>query len=197
MNDAKNLVEKAIIKAIELHAGQLRKGDGNIPYVVHPLEVGIIVARYTTTPELVAAAILHDTVEDCNYPLEELEQEFGTEVKNYVSALTEDKTISNWEDRKTENLKRLKENQDAFFIKSVDALANMRSLIEAIKKDGSIVWSRFNATQAKKMQYFKVIFECTSDFLPKKHLEEYVSALKDLEYSEFLEKKSAMGFVTS
>jgi len=66
-----NLVEKALIKAIELHKGQVRKGDGKIPYVVHPIEVGIIVARYTNNPELVASAILHDTVEDCNYSLGE------------------------------------------------------------------------------------------------------------------------------
>ncbi len=190
-----NLVEKALTKAIELHKGQVRKGDGKIPYVVHPLEVGIIIARYTTSPELVAAAILHDTVEDCQYPLEDIEQEFGGEVKNLVSSLTEDKSITDWIERKNENLKRLRLNQDAYFIKSADALANMRSLLAAVKEEGSIVWSRFNAPKDKKMEYFKVILQDTEDFLPKKFLEEYVSALKDLEYSEFLEKKTALGFL--
>ncbi len=194
MNNTQNLVEKAIAKAIELHKGQVRKGDGKIPYVVHPFEVGIIVARYTNSPELVAVAILHDTAEDCKYPLEELENEFGSEVKNIVSTLTENKAISDWADRKIENIKRLRLNQEAYFIKSADALANMRSLLTAIKEEGSIVWSRFNAPKEKKMDYFKVILQDTEDFLPKKLIEDYVSALKDLEYSEFLEKESAFGF---
>ncbi|MBI2056162.1 MAG: bifunctional (p)ppGpp synthetase/guanosine-3',5'-bis(diphosphate) 3'-pyrophosphohydrolase [Candidatus Sungbacteria bacterium] len=193
--DNTNIVEKALTKAIELHKGQVRKGDAKIPYVVHPLEVGIIVARFTNSPELVSAAILHDTVEDCKYPIEDIEEEFGSEVKNLVSSLTEDKAITDWTERKAENLKRLRLNQDAYFIKSADALANMRSLLVAIKEDGSIVWSRFNAPKEKKMEYFKVILQDTEEFLPKKFLEEYVSALKDLEYSEFLEKKTAIGFV--
>jgi len=190
-----NLVEKALIKAIELHKGQVRKGDGKIPYVVHPIEVGIIVARYANIPELVSAAILHDTVEDCGYSTDDIEEEFGVEVKNLVSSLTEDKTIIDWAERKGENIKRLRLNQDAYFIKSVDALANMRSLFTALKEEGSVVWSRFNAPKEQKMDYFKIILQDTEEFLPKKLLEEYVSALKDLEYSEFLEKKSVLGFL--
>ncbi len=195
MNSTNNLVEKALIKAIELHKSQVRKGDGKIPYVVHPLEVGIIVARYTESPELVAAAVLHDTVEDCNYSLEELEKEFGSEVKNYVSSLTENASITDWADRKIEHLKRLRLNQEAYFIKSADALANMRSLFSSLKAEGSVVWSRFNATKDQKMKYFRVILQDTEDNLPKKHIEEYVSALKDLEYSEFLERGTTLGFV--
>ncbi len=193
--DTINIVGKAIMKAIEFHKGQFRKGNGKVPYVVHPLEVGIIVARYTTGSELITAAILHDTVEDSKYSIEELESEFGGEVKNLVSSLTEDKSIADWVDRKNENLRRLRTNQDAYFIKSVDALANMHSLLSAIKEEGSVVWTQFHAPKDKEMEYFKVILQDTEDFLPKKHIEEYVSALKDLEYSEFLEKNTALGFV--
>ena len=196
MTKTANIVEKAIAKAIELHSDQIRKGDGKIPYVVHPLEVGVIVARYTTSPDLVAAGILHDTVEDSKYTLEKIEGEFGIEVKNLVDALTEDKSIADWAERKNENLGRLRTNNDAYFIKSADALANMRSLLAAISEEGSVVWSRFNATKEQKMEYFKVILQGTEELLPKKHLEEYVAALKDLEYSEFLERKTAIGFTT-
>lgn len=190
-----NLVEKAIIKAIELHKGQVRKGDNKIPYIVHPLEVGILVARHTSNPQLVAGAILHDVVEDCQYSLENIEEEFGVEVKNLVSFLTENKEIADWAERKWENIKRLRENQDAYFIKSIDALANMQSLISALEEEGSIVWSRFNAPKGQKMDYFKLILQDTEQFIPKTVITEYVSVLKDLEYSEFLEKKSALGFI--
>jgi len=195
MNVPENIVEKALAKAIELHKGQVRKGDGKIPYVVHPIEVGIIVARYTNSPEIVAAAILHDIAENCKYPIETVEQEFGIEVKNLVALLTEDKTITDWAERKTENIKRLRLNSDAYFIKSADALANMRSLLAAIRHDGSIVWSRFNAPKEEKMAYFRLILIDTEEYLPKKFIEEYVSALKDLEYSECWEKQSSLGFV--
>jgi GTP diphosphokinase / guanosine-3',5'-bis(diphosphate) 3'-diphosphatase len=194
MENLNSLVEKAIIKAMELHAGQVRKGHGNIPYVVHPIEVGIIVARYTNNPTLIAAAILHDTIEDCHYTLAELENDFGTEAKELVSCLTEDKSIADWTARKAENIKRLRENRDAYFIKSVDALANISSLVSAIKEEGAIVWSRFNAPKEKKMEYYRLILNDTEEFLPKKHIEELVSSLKDLEYSEFLTKKQGLGY---
>lgn len=197
MNNTNNLVEKAIAKALELHQGQTRKGDGEKPYIVHPLEVGFIAARYDIREDLLAAAILHDTVEDCGYQLEELEKEFGTRVKDLVAALSEDKSIKDWAERKAENLIRLAENQDAYYIKSADALANMQSLIAAIREEGSSVWNRFNATKLQKMGYFRVILDNTEQFLPRKHIEDYVSALKDLEYSDLLTTNNPLGFVVT
>lgn len=194
MENTANMVEKAIIKAMELHQGQIRKGDGKIPYLVHPIEVGIIVARYTNSPALISAAILHDTVEDCGYQLSELEKDFGTEVKDLVSCLSEDKSIADWTERKKENLKRLRECKDAFFIKTADVLANVNSLVSAIREEGASVWSHFNSSKTQKLEYYRAILNETEEFLPKKHIEELVSALKDLEYSEFLEKKSGVGF---
>jgi len=72
-----NLIQKAIKKAIELHAGQVRKGDGKTPYAVHAIEVGMRVAILTNHEKLIAAAILHDTVEDCGYTASELKADFG------------------------------------------------------------------------------------------------------------------------
>jgi (p)ppGpp synthase/HD superfamily hydrolase len=241
------MVTKAIIKAVELHNGQIRKGGGNaggardgadrgaaggandaganhgaggagandaaldatdalaadtpnarpIPYIVHPLEVGFIVSRYSSSPEFIAAAILHDTVEDCDYTITQLEKDFGPEVKELVSRLSEDKSIKDWSERKQENLKRLRENRDALFIKSADALANMNSLIEAIREEGPEVWSRFNAGKAQKLAYFRAILDASEEFLPRKHLEEIVSAIKDLEYSESWEtpRQHRLGFL--
>ena len=194
MNNTNNIVEQALIKALELHKGQVRKGDAETPYIVHPIEVGLVVARYTNPKEFIAAAILHDTVEDCGYTLEALEKEFGPVVKDLVAALSEDQSIADWTDRKNENLKRLRANQDAYFIKSADALANMRSLVGAIGRDGQSVWSRFNATREQRMDQFRIILQDTENFLPTKLVEDYVSAMKDLEYSDFLSVKTPIGF---
>lgn len=58
------LLAKAIAFAVEKHRGQVRKGT-NIPYIVHPMEAAGITATMTSDPELIAAAVLHDTLEDC------------------------------------------------------------------------------------------------------------------------------------
>lgn len=187
-----NIIQKAIGKAIELHHGQVRKGDFT-PYVIHPLEVGFTVSRYTSDDGLIAAAMLHDTVEDCGYKIEDLKREFGDEVAKVVAALTEDKAIGDWSHRKAENLERIKNTQHAPFIKAADALANMQSLIRALKAEGSMVWDRFNAPKGLKCAYFRSILEMSRNGLPPEMIERYVSALKDLEYSDRFEAQ-AIGF---
>jgi (p)ppGpp synthase/HD superfamily hydrolase len=60
----KNMVQKAIDFATKVHEGQYRKGTDR-PYIVHPMEVGKIVSTMTQDEEIISAAILHDTIEDC------------------------------------------------------------------------------------------------------------------------------------
>ena len=59
------MVNKAIRFAVNAHEGQCRKGTER-PYILHPIEVASIVARMTDDQEVICAAVLHDTVEDCN-----------------------------------------------------------------------------------------------------------------------------------
>lgn len=191
----KNITQKAILKAMTIHEGQIRKGDGTTPYILHPLEVGIILSRYTSNPVLIAAAILHDVLEDGDIKIEELRNEFGSEVTDLVSTLTEDKTITDWAERKGENLSRLANNKTAYIIKTVDALANMRDLFTAIESSGEKVWEKFNAPKQLKMNYFEKILEDVKDNMPNDLLKDYVSALKDLEYSDLITpKESNFGF---
>ena len=58
------MIDRAIAFAVKAHEGQPRKGT-DIPYIFHPIEVGMIVSRITDDAEVIAAAVLHDTVEDC------------------------------------------------------------------------------------------------------------------------------------
>ena len=83
MTNTTNLVEKALIKAVELHKGQVRKGGGNIPYVVHPIVVGIIVTQYSNSPELIAGGILGGLLGaffDLDYHLAALGGYVGTDI---------------------------------------------------------------------------------------------------------------------
>lgn len=85
-----DVVEKARVFATAAHAavGQLRKYT-NEPYIVHPFEVAMTVKQVGGTPEMIAAAFLHDVVEDTHVTLEVIEREFGPEVKEMVYFLTD------------------------------------------------------------------------------------------------------------
>lgn len=83
-----DLIRKARAFAARAHDGQLRKYT-NEPYIVHPISVAEIVKIVPHTPEMVAAALLHDTVEDTDTTLLEILDEFGPTVARYVDGLTD------------------------------------------------------------------------------------------------------------
>ena len=83
--------EKAVEFATAAHAGQMRKLS-NQPYILHPLQVAETLEKAGFCEELVVAGLLHDTVEDTDTTLEQIEREFGTKVSSLVAAHTEDKT---------------------------------------------------------------------------------------------------------
>jgi myo-inositol-1(or 4)-monophosphatase len=183
------ILEKAITKAMDLHEGQTRKVDNRTPYVAHPLETAMIVAKYVNFEAVIAAAILHDVVECKKCELADIEREFGAEIAAYVALLTEDKSIADWRVRKKNNLAALVENKLAYFIRAADAVANMRSLVAELKEMGATAWTKFNAPKESKLEYYRTILQETRDILPAEMLEEYVSLIKYLEYSENFEKK--------
>jgi len=190
-----NLIQKAILTTIKAHEGQVRKGDNKTPYVLHPLEAGIIISNYTSSESLIATAILHDVIEESNITYEDIKKEFSEEIADSVKLLTQDKSIENWEERKAENLARLSSNMTIYIIKTIDALVNMKDLFYAIQTQGESVWERFNASKELKMQYFERILSDTKASLPTDLLERYVSALKDLQYSHLLPKENKIGFI--
>ncbi|MCR5690818.1 MAG: HD domain-containing protein, partial [Eubacterium sp.] len=78
-----DLFDRATIFATEKHQGAERKGHG-FPYIIHCMEAAEIVATITNDPHLLAAAILHDTVEDTDASLEEIRHLFGDQVADLV-----------------------------------------------------------------------------------------------------------------
>ena len=79
------LLDRAIIFAVRAHAGTERRGKG-FPYIVHPMEAMEIVATMTPDQELLAAAALHDTVEDTDVTVDQLRAEFGDRIADLVAA---------------------------------------------------------------------------------------------------------------
>ena len=79
------LLDRAIVFAVKAHAGTERRGKG-FPYIVHPMEAVEIVATMTPDQELLAAAALHDTVEDTYVSIEDIRAQFGDRVARLVEA---------------------------------------------------------------------------------------------------------------
>lgn len=123
------MILQAVMFAEQAHRGQMRKYTG-IPYITHCLEVAQTVSSVGGTQEQVVAAILHDTVEDTDVTLSELEKLFGMEVAIYVEWLTDcGKEIGNRATRKKIDCARLSQAPDEVqTIKLADLLSNTATI---------------------------------------------------------------------
>ncbi|OUP49123.1 HD domain-containing protein [Lachnoclostridium sp. An181] len=137
------MVDKAIEFATKAHEGQFRKGTKR-PYIVHPIEVGDIVASMTSDEEVISAAVLHDTIEDCEGVTEELlTQIFGSRVASLVVQESEDKSKT-WVERKGATIERLKNADfEMQMIGLADKLSNMRDINRDYPVCGEKLWDRF------------------------------------------------------
>lgn len=137
------MVNQAIAFATRAHEGQVRKGTTR-PFILHPLEVGEIVATMTDDEEIISAAILHDTIEDCeNITEETICEYFGTRVAKLVAQESEDKTKS-WMERKSATIAYLKvAPREVQMIGMADKLSNMRDIDRDYRTCGEELWNRF------------------------------------------------------
>lgn len=137
------MIRKAAEFAARAHAGALRKGS-DIPYIYHPMEVALIVAQMTDDPEIIAAAYLHDVLEDTAVTAAELEAEFGSRVLEMVSAETEDKSRT-WKERKEDTIRHLETaSYEVKLLTLGDKLSNMRATSRDYMVLGEDIWKRFN-----------------------------------------------------
>jgi (p)ppGpp synthase/HD superfamily hydrolase len=101
------LVREALAAARELHDGMVRDVGDDVPFIEHPLAVAELLAEYEAGDELLAAGLLHDTLEYTRLGLGPLRKCFGMKVALIVCALTEDFAISDHEERKREVRERI------------------------------------------------------------------------------------------
>lgn len=139
------VVEKALGIALAAHDGQRRKASTE-PYIVHPLHVALILARWGQDDDVIVAGLLHDVVEDCDgWDLARVEHEFGHHIAHVVGELTEDKSKS-WEERKRAGIAKVPHmSPQAATVKSADKLHNLQSLAASLRTctDRADVWKAF------------------------------------------------------
>ena len=160
------MIERAIAFATRAHEGQFRKGTTR-PYIVHPLEVGEIVASMTDDEEIISAAILHDTIEDCEgVTKDKICSEFTERVAYLVMQESEDKSKT-WIERKGATIAHLKvAPKEVQMIGLADKLSNMRDIDRDYPVCGENLWNRFRMKDKKMIgAYYKGILTSLQDSL--------------------------------
>ena len=154
------LVSEAIVFAAKAHDGMRRK-KSDTPYLLHPMEAAVIVGSMSSDQNVIAAAALHDVVEDAGVSIEEIEEKFGPRVRELVESETEDKRAdlppeATWRIRKEESLNVLKKTDDlaVLMVWLGDKLANMRSIYRDFKVEGEAMWQRFNQKDASQQAWY-------------------------------------------
>ena len=137
------MIDKAMRFATKAHEGQVRKGTSR-PYIVHPVEVGDIVSSMTKDEEVISAAILHDTIEDCKGVTRDvLAEEFSERVASLVAQESEDKSKT-WRERKSTTIQKIRTAQrEVQMIGLADKLSNMRDIDRDYPVYGEELWNRF------------------------------------------------------
>ena len=152
------LLDKAIIYAVKAHAGTERRGKG-FPYIVHPMEAMEIVSTMTSDQELLAAAALHDVVEDTDITVEEIRAEFGDRIASLVAAESDavQEGVSeeeSWRSRKEQGIRRLQgASRDVKIVALGDKLSNMRAIARDFALQGASFWNIFHVKDPREHEW--------------------------------------------
>ncbi len=175
-----NCVDRAVVFAVKAHQGKLRKGK-TIPYIIHLMETAAVVAGMTDDLQVIAAALLHDSIEDTYVTFEDIKAEFGSRVAALVAAVTEKKRPElppeeTWRIRKQETIDSLNREQDSAVKMLVvgDKLSNMRAIYRDYLALGDKLWEAFHEKDHKKQAwYYRSVLEATAELNSHPAWQEY------------------------
>ena len=178
-----DLLDRAIIYAVKAHAGTERRGKG-FPYIIHPMEAVEIVATITPDQELLAAAALHDVVEDTEISAEDIRREFGDRIANLVVAESDEvvegmSEEESWHGRKQAAIDRLaKAPRDAKIVAMGDKLSNMRAIARDYATRGDALWNIFHVKDPEEHEWhYRGLAASLSDLRDTFAYKEFVSLI--------------------
>jgi len=150
-----SLLFPAIALAAKAHHGQYRKGT-SLPYLLHPLGVAKILIESGADDEVVAAGVLHDTVEDAGVSLAEIRELFGERVARLVASASEADKSDAWENRKRHTIAAVATAPlEVLLVEGADKLDNIRAIREDYERLGDGVWARFNRGRESQRWYYQ------------------------------------------
>ncbi len=175
-----DLITKATELAYRAHEGQVRKTDG-VPYITHPVAVAEILKQHGFSEVVIAAALVHDVLEDTSVTQAELETELGGDVVSIVKAVSEDKSLV-WEVRKEAYIDSVvAASEDVKAISVADKIHNARSLIACYAVHGEATWSKFNRGRAQKIWFERTLCNRLSVVWQHPLLDEYRELVREME----------------
>jgi len=163
VDKSEDVINRAIEVAAKAHEGQVRKGT-DIPYISHPYAVGMMLAEAGCSPDVVAAGILHDTVEDTYVTLDYLRANFGEKIASIVEGCSEPHKSAAWEERKKHTLEYLRTAPwEVRVVACADKLHNVRSIANDYRQVGNAVWQRFKRGKREQEWYYRGLVEALCD----------------------------------
>ncbi|QDV52035.1 GTP pyrophosphokinase [Gimesia fumaroli] len=168
------IVEHAVRLAAVAHKSQKRKSSG-IPYIAHPLSVCLILTKAGFHEEsILAAAVLHDVVEDTDLTIEELAELFSEDVVQYVKEMTEEKETRegkkrSWQDRKQDHIQVMRQaTLGARAIELADKLHNLEAMLFDLQtEDKAEFWTHFGASPEEIVQYYRSMIDAAGQSDPQ------------------------------
>jgi len=181
--DGRLLLNKAIEMSSRAHYNQKRKCS-EIPYIVHPFEVALILQENGGDEQVIIAGILHDTLEDTSIKTDNIKNIFGNEILELVLGASEelkDRDTRPWKDRKLHTIEYLK--TAPFKVKLIacaDKLSNIRSMIRDYNNSGDELWKKFNAPFPEQSWYYNGLVDSLKELKGYKMYEEFKESVKYL-----------------
>lgn len=158
--DRSPLILAAHRRARAAHAGQVRNASGGMPYIEHPVAVAARLAEHGFDDEVLAAALLHDVLEDTELTHEQLREEFGERVAGLVAALSDDESVEPYLARKDEHRARVAAaGRDALAIYAADKLTNVITLRGAYAREGEAVAAELKVPLETKLEIWDADLE--------------------------------------
>jgi guanosine-3',5'-bis(diphosphate) 3'-pyrophosphohydrolase len=162
------LVGQALGTAREAHAGQIRNGSGGRPYIEHPEAVAALLAEHGFGEDVLAAALLHDVVEDSETTVEQLQASFGEPVAGLVAALSDDESIADYRERKDEHRGRVAAaGGAALAIYGADKLTNVGMLRRTYATQGEAIAEEFKVPLELKLAIWQADLELLRERAPE------------------------------
>jgi (p)ppGpp synthase/HD superfamily hydrolase len=162
------MVRNALEQARSDHAGQVRNGSGGMPYVEHPMAVAALLDEHGYGEVTLAAALLHDVVEESETTLDELREKFGGEVGGLVGAMTDAEEIDDYRERKAEHRERMAAAPiEAKAIYGADKLTNSKTLRTAYAEEGDSVRDEFKVPLELKLEIWEKDLELLREKAPE------------------------------
>lgn len=162
------VVGTALVYAAQAHSGQVRNsGNGETPFIDHPIAVAERLAQNGYSGEVLAAALLHDVLEKTDTDRDEVEERFGETVAGLVDALTERDRIDAYGDRKDEHRERVSRSEpEARAIFATDKLVNLEALREAYAVKGEGVDKELHVPLDTKVRTWRLDLDMLRDRSP-------------------------------